>query len=523
MNTSHEMNHIDYISEGIIIIDDMFNIVSTNHVFNVWFKGEDRDFKNRNLFDRFPELREKKFLTRLEKIFKFNAPVVLSSLIHKRFVDIHVGSERLMIQETLINTINIEGRRQGIICIKDVTEHCESLKVVKKRSEDNQKLVTKKLNFLSTISHDLRTPLNGIIGSLDLLKHSELNKDQGEIIETINTCSYYLLNLINDFLDISKIESNKFKIEKHNVNVERFVCEIKEMFNPEFERKKIKFVIHNMTNLDLTIFADDMRLKQVLVNLISNSLKFTSRGKVILTIEIENGELLFSVKDTGQGIPEKDQAGIFDTFSQVNRMHRGSSEGSGLGLSIVKSIIEMMSGTINLESKFGVGTHIRFVIPVEEVTPDTKMDSQHDSSNRTLPEHVSNLRVLVAEDNIINKKILKKFLEKLKIHTVLVDNGKEALDKFKEEEFDIVFLDYQMPVMNGVEAATQMIKLKPHNCPVLVAVSANALTEDRHLFQKTGFDHILSKPYTFDEFSTLVNKIIELSIGKSVQPILEKL
>ncbi len=497
---------IDFTSEGVIVIDSEFRIVSMNYVLEKWLE-KDLCYDNPScLFNIFPEIKQKKFYKRFKKLFVYNAPGVLSSLIHGRFIDIKHSSETWMTQETLIHSFIKDGKKLGIICIKDVTDHCKSLQMVKETCKKNQILAVKKLKFLSSISHDLRTPLNGIIGTLDLLKDSSLDKEQGDLVETISKSSGYLLSLINDFLDISKIESSQFLLEKNNINITSLVMEIEKLFEPQFDKKNIHFEVSYLLDSDLMVQLDGLRLKQVLINLIENALKFTSSGEVKLLIEKDEKNLKFTITDTGKGIGEDEKEFLFDSFSKDNRMFRETTEGTGLGLSIVKSILKAMSGQIHFEGQLGKGTKVSFSIPFE----DSKDENGHKVRNKKiLLRDYSHISVLVAEDNIVNQKIIQKFFEKFKIQTTLTENGKDAFSEFKKSKFDFVFLDYQMPLLNGVEVAQKIMELRPSNRPLLIAVSANALDEDRKLFFDNGFDYVLPKPYDFNKFSNLIIEIVE--------------
>lgn len=502
MNEAKLLIHLDYISEGVILIDEQFCIKFMNRIVLKWLQEELNSFYGSNLVKSFPELESKKFFKRFEKIFSSNAPVVLSSLIHKQFINIGKEPDQLMLQECMINPFELENKKYAMICLQDVTGHTKSLQRVKSESRKLQTLADKKLSFLSSISHDLRTPLNGIIGTLDLFEDQKLNKHGYEHLDTIRTCSNYLVRLINDFLDISKIETNNLIIEQRKTFLSGLVSDVGKLFDYEFSKKSIELkIVHNYSR-DINIFIDDLRLKQILINLIGNAIKFTHIGSVELKVELVENTLCLEVTDTGIGIPKDDFKKVFETFGQVERLHRGGSEGSGLGLSIVNSLVNKLDGKIQFESEIGKGTKFRIEVPCQVLG---QASSNEASTTVKKNQNLSFLNVLVAEDNLINQQIIKKFLKKLNIDADYVVNGQDAVDSCLREEYDLVLMDNMMPVMSGAEAAELIIEKLKDDRPILVAVSANALTEDHVKFKETGFDSILSKPYTFSEFHDLVN------------------
>lgn len=501
---------VDFVSEGIILVDDSFRIIETNKVITSWLRCDPEDMKGQNLFKRFSEIKSKKFYKRLTKLFEFNAPVVLSSTLHKHFVEIPLSNDKVMIQETSIYPYEEKGKKRAIICIKDVSKHHQSIENVRKNSEKVKKLAESKLNFLSTISHDLRTPLNGIVGSIELLGDLDLTEEQKEHTETIRTCSDFLLNLINDFLDVTKIESNKFSIEKNDITLLSLVNNIEQIFNEKMLMKGLSFVVNANFDKSIRVAVDELRLTQVLVNLLGNAYKFTTHGHVSFSIEIQNDNILFIITDSGKGIPDGDQEEIFEVFGQVERQSRGASEGTGLGLSIVNSLVELMKGTLSLNSSIGKGTEIKVQIPFE--LGQLKVGEICEKRTRNKVE-LSSLRVLVAEDNNVNQRIVKKFFNKYDIEPLIVENGLLAVEACEKEQFDIVFMDYRMPIMDGIEAAQTILEKFGFNSPILVAVSANALSEDTEAFKAAGFHYILPKPYTLKMFTKLLEKIISMNLS----------
>ncbi len=328
-----------------------------------------------------------------------------------------------------------------------------------------------KSEFLANMSHEIRTPLNGIIGATDLLKNTNVSDDQKKYMDVITHCGETLLALINDILDISKIEAGEFEIQPEPVIVRDVMRNAMQSIASKANEKNIELVIDYQGDVPVSICADPVRLQQVLVNLLGNSAKFVENGFIALRIrsvskDDENVTLRIEVEDSGIGIPEDKLETIFDKFAQADASTTKKSGGTGLGLAITQKLVEMMEGVIGVQSTLGAGSNFWFEINV----PFFEMENRSD--NLSVSKGIENLRVLVVDDQKISRMFLAKSLEKMNVNYVSVGSGEEALSCLAEahnsgEPFDVILTDFSMPNMNGVELA-QAVKADERFCNICI-------------------------------------------------------
>ncbi len=364
-----------------------------------------------------------------------------------------------------------------------------------------------KSEFLSVMSHEIRTPLNAIIGFVQILLRTEKDTKKIKYLNTVNDSSKVLTNIINDILDLSKIESGKFVLEDIQFNPKDEFNSLYLLFKPNADQKNINLINNISSNIPNTLHGDILRIKQVLSNLLSNAIKFTPENKNIeLSIYYDkvNSSLHCEVKDEGIGISQENIKNITKMFTQADSSTTRKYGGSGLGLSIVTKLLELFNSELKIQSVLDSGSCFCFDIKMEAITDDTKKEEEN--NNHTF----ENKKILVAEDNQANQMLIKLILEELNIECVVANDGLEAQEIFKKDKFDIVLMDINMPNKNGIDAM-QDIKKYEKGLGVatpIIALTANAVSGDREKYINHGFDDYLAKPIDMKELI----KILESSL-----------
>ncbi|MVN23438.1 ATP-binding response regulator [Mucilaginibacter arboris] len=373
--------------------------------------------------------------------------------------------------------------------------------------EQKNRTITSRTQFLSTMGHELRTPLNGIIGAINILKNGNNLPEQQEYFEILKYCSDHMLHQVNDILDFNKIEAGKLEIHPIEVNLKQLLINSTIPFANMFEEKNLELKVEIDPELDLIVLADDVRLIQILNNLISNAGKFTSKGYVKLTVKTiskSNGILRagFWVEDTGTGIAKEDQEIIFDSFGQVYDETTRKHTGSGLGLNICLEILKLMNSHLELKSEKGVGSIFSFDIDFNYI--DQQLPEQ-----QTLPKEKADLagmKILLVEDNQINMIIAKKILMDFKGDCAKAYNGQEALDLLEENaDFGIILMDLEMPVMDGY-AAIKEIKQRWPDIPVLAFTATLMDLEMLEKLKAIGFADCILKPFQAQNLLAQIKK-----------------
>ncbi|MEI6436766.1 MAG: response regulator [Bacteroidota bacterium] len=356
-----------------------------------------------------------------------------------------------------------------------------------------------KQQFLSTMSHEIRTPLNAIINTAGLLREEDPRPDQLDNIEIMLFSANNLLRLINDILDYSKIDSGKFEFETIDFELRKLLNGIRQSFEFEATRKALEFEIKVDDAVPAVIRGDSVRFSQILFNLVGNALKFTEHGKVSVFIGVNRvlrgyTELKITINDTGIGIPEDKQQFIFESFTQASSSTTRKYGGTGLGLAITKKLIELQGGTLGLSSEVGQGS--TFIITIKYENSE-KSHIEDEMLSHNAFRSLKGLKVLVVEDNLINQKIVMKFLSKWEASTDIADNGKIAVDKALENRYDVVLMDLHMPEMNGYDATFNIRAMEGEYYKKLpiIALTASAFLEDRDKIYLCGMSGFIIKPF----------------------------
>ena len=352
-----------------------------------------------------------------------------------------------------------------------------------------------KSEFLATMSHEMRTPLNGVLGMAQLLLDTALTVQQQDYVSNLNNTGNTLLAIINDVLDFSKIESGKLELEAINLNLHQLVKEIGSLFQLQAQQKNLHMTVEIDAKVPKWIIGDPTRLRQILMNLLSNAIKFTAEGGVGLSIyPAENEQTLVAcIWDTGVGINESVQSKLFQAFSQADASTTRQYGGTGLGLAICARLTELMGGEIWVESEQAKGSRFYFTFKAPQGEVAEIVAQRQDIVD------LSMLKVLLVEDNAINRLVATKLLEKLSIKPDIAVDGVEAVAMASKSKFDLILMDMQMPNMDGLTATQHIRSMSLELQPLIIALTANAMADDRQKCISAGMNDFISKPIHFDQ------------------------
>lgn len=416
-------------------------------------------------------------------------------------------------RELSLSPIIFDKKLVGVSIIsRDITRFIEFQNELKLEKEKAEAANIAKSQFLATMSHEIRTPLNGILGMTYLLDDTLLNNEQQGYVDSIKISGSTLLEVINEVLDFSKLESTNFKLVKTNFSLVELFAEIETIIISRAREKGLSIeFIYNKDDKNY-FYADKIRIKQILLNIIYNAIKFTNKGGVVVSFEKidELNNYKFSIKDTGIGIKESDLVSLFDPFTQTKSSVTNQTGGTGLGLAIVTRLVDAMDGKVYVKSKLNKGSTFSVELNLvpsseENILKIHKQPTQSFKMDKKFALDFP-LKILVAEDNLINQKLIITLLSKLGYSAVLAKNGKEAYEETIKNIYDTILMDVEMPVMNGVDSMNLIRKNKDISQPYIVAVTANAKSEDETKYLEAGMDNYLSKPINIKQLTIVLAK-----------------
>jgi PAS domain S-box-containing protein len=493
---------IDHVPASISFVDADERYIFVNQQCADFFKKPASDIIGKTLRQNLGEEVYKKAKPKVDAVLN-------GEEINYEFWWEEEGQERKYIQVSYLPNLDEHGHVIGFFYIvQDHTEHKANAEDLIKAKEEAEAATKAKSAFLANMSHEIRTPMNGVLGMTDLLADTELNEEQKGYIKNISSSGAALLEIINDILDLSKIEADKLELEPINFNLRVTIDEVMSLLWPRAKEQNLELILRYPPDAPEYLIGDPGRIKQVLVNLIGNSIKFTDSGYILLNIIHEKtgpnkNNLRFEIQDTGIGIPEDKQELIFNKFDQADNSSTRKFGGTGLGLAICKRLVNMMGGDIGVDSVFGEGsTFWFFAIFKDGDAPEIKEIAEID---------IKDTRVLALDDLEINHKIYHEYLSQAGVHCDSVYSGGEALEALKKaykdgKPYKVALIDYQLPGMNGIEVAQAIKADDDLKDIIMVMVTASPIRGESAQIKEVGFAGYLVKPL----FASLLTDTLKL-------------
>lgn len=419
------------------------------------------------------------------------------------------GQIRWILDQSVPETMP-DGSTMWFGFLMDVTWQKQTEKELTEAKDVAEAASHAKSDFLAVMSHEIRTPMNGVLGFAELLAQGELTPEQREHVRTIRQSGEAMLRIINDILDYSRIEAGRLEIEARGFGPEQVIEDVRSIFEPSAIEKSITLEVHVAGRIPARVIGDEARLRQVLMNLASNAVKFTTTGGVVLEIEeIQNGVLRFSVRDTGPGIPLDKLENIFDPFVQADSSIARRFGGTGLGLAIARRLVELMGGRLEVQSRPGVGSEFSFEIPLPRDMPVPERRAVHLRFDEMFSSKHP-VSILVAEDDEVNRLLIRTVLRRLGYEPVMARDGEEAVGKYCSTRPHCILMDLHMPVIDGIEATRRIREIEALDTgrsPAFIsALTADVLPAERECCEKAGMDAYLSKPLDIDALGRVLEQ-----------------
>lgn len=479
------------------------------------------DDVSKKRFYEFPIWNDLKDTQKLDEILKSNLRIMDYEISMKN------KSDEDILASFAAEVIELDGKKCILANIMDITERKkaeEQILTAKEAADSANKL---KSEFLANMSHEIRTPMNSVIGFSELLRSRITDEKNKEFLNGIISSGKNLLVLINDILDLSKIEAGKFELAYDAVKIRDFLKEVYQIFSIKLDEKNLKFTENVHEDIPESLLVDEVRLRQILVNLIGNAVKFTDSGSVSIAIypqqfykDINKLDIMIEVSDTGIGISLDQQALIFEAFRQKTGQNINKYGGTGLGLSITKRLVEMMSGSISVESDVGKGSSFRIFLPKILVT-EAKKDKTAEDENFVMPEF-EKATILYVDDIDMNRTLFKEYFKNTNIKIIEAESGMEALKILDSQKPDMIVMDLIMPDMDGYKTTEALRKNKRNRDIPVVALTASSTLIDEEKIEKCGFNKFLTKPFTKKELFGNLREFLKVIPSKQVRSLLDK-
>jgi signal transduction histidine kinase len=489
---------------AILLGEDSKISLANDSIKEIWGKG--KDIEGKLLLDVLPEIKESGIPDILQKVLKTGKP--FEGYEYLVSIERHGKRENVYFNFVYQPYYEVDNKITGVVIIaNEVTSqiHTKAELIVAKNNADEktkiaESAVKAKQQFLANMSHEIRTPMNAILGFTNVLLKTKLDNAQKEYINAIKTSGDALVILINDILDLAKIDAGKMSFEKVRFDLAVTLDTMVQLFELKINEKNLEFVKEYDSEIPRFLFGDPLRLRQIILNLIGNAVKFTSQGKIVFGVKklkesAQKVTLEFTITDTGIGIEQSKLNQIFNNFEQASKETTNSFGGTGLGLAIVKQLVELQNGQIIIKSELGVGSTFGFVLDFEiPCQKNVSEISSVEEFNDLTPKKIDlKKKILVVEDMPLNQFLIKIILMDFDFEVEMANNGQQAIDKLEKETFDLVLMDLQMPILNGFEATEHIRQTMKLRLPI-IALTADVTSVDVEKCKNLGMNDYISKP-----------------------------